>query len=87
MNKPQKSKILHQNPNPSNPRKPLLNITGMYTNSAEYGRPTLNKPNSTKNLKPRISIDECNRPKIKEVHSRKNSRSGSVTSISSSNPK
>ena len=57
MNKPQKSKILQPSHSPSNPRKPLINITRMYTNSAEYPRPVLNKPNSTKNIKPRISID------------------------------
>lgn len=88
MNKNPKSKVLPPSPRSSHARKPLINITNMYNNSSDMGsRPSLTKPNSTKNLKPKISIDESNRPKIKEVHSRKNSRSGSVASVSSSVPK
>ena len=88
MNKNQKNKLLPPSPRSTNARKPLINITSMYNNSAELSsKPLLQKPSSTKNLRPRISIDECNRPKIKEVHSRKNSRSGSLSSVASSLPK
>ena len=64
MNKPLKSKVLQPTASPSNLRKPLINITNMYNNSTEL-TPSFHRPSSTKNLKPRISIDECNRPKIK----------------------
>lgn len=90
MNKNQKAKVLPPSPRATAARKPLINITSMYTNSAEYpsSSPALYLPKTSKNSNHhRISIDDCNRPKIKEVHSRKNSRSGSVTSISSSAPK
>lgn len=73
MNKTIKNKALSPSPQSQNARKPFINITSIVNNSSEY-------PQGQKNYRSRISVDDCSRPKIKIVHSRKNDRPESSNS-------